>query len=170
MNNIIKFEFEGHSVTFDTDGWINATEIANKYGKRLDVWLKTKETKEYIACLTNSLTPTKRWKLIKTQQGRYGGTWLHPKLAVVFARWLSVDFAISCDLYIDAILSGQAESFMQYQNAKEKLLFARRQASKCGKGLAHFRWDKQSMLFAIETLQRQLPLPLIMDEAKRKNQ
>ncbi|MEF6041736.1 KilA-N domain-containing protein, partial [Escherichia coli] len=37
---------------------------------------------------------------------RGGGTWLHPKLAVRFARWLSVDFEIWCDEQIDAIIQG----------------------------------------------------------------
>lgn len=33
-----------------------------------------------------------------------GGTWFHPKLAVFFARWLSVDFGVWCDLQIDTII------------------------------------------------------------------
>ena len=36
--------------------------------------------------------------------GRGGGTWLHPKLAVSFARWLDLKFAIWADLHIDALL------------------------------------------------------------------
>lgn len=35
-----------------------------------------------------------------------GGTWLHPKLAVVFARWLDVNFAVWCDEQIDGLLRG----------------------------------------------------------------
>jgi hypothetical protein len=31
-----------------------------------------------------------------------GGTWLHPKLAVAFARWLSSEFAIWCDTQISS--------------------------------------------------------------------
>lgn len=34
------------------------------------------------------------------------GTWGHPKLAVFFARWLDVRFAVHCDLMIDEILKG----------------------------------------------------------------
>jgi hypothetical protein len=36
-----------------------------------------------------------------------GGTWLHPKLAVAFARWLNVRFGIWCDQQIDGLLRGQ---------------------------------------------------------------
>ena len=34
---------------------------------------------------------------------------MHPKFAVVFARWLSVDFAIWCDEQIDGIIHGTPE-------------------------------------------------------------
>lgn len=33
-------------------------------------------------------------------KGRNGVTYLHPKLAVFFARWLDVRFAVWCDLMI----------------------------------------------------------------------
>ena len=33
-----------------------------------------------------------------------GGTWLHPKLAIHFARWLDLHFAVWCDEQIDAII------------------------------------------------------------------
>lgn len=37
------------------------------------------------------------------------GTWAHPKLAVFFARWLDVRFAVWCDAMIEDILKGKAE-------------------------------------------------------------
>lgn len=75
--NIIKFDFEGHQVDFNGDGWINATEVANQHNKRLDVWLKSNETQDYIEALMNYLNTTKRWELIKTKRGKLGGIWLH---------------------------------------------------------------------------------------------
>lgn len=104
MTNIIKQDFNGHSISFSTDGWVNATAVAASEGRRLDVWLKTVETKDYIAALARHLNTTKRWDLIRTFRGRDGGTWLHPKLAVAFARWISPDFAVWCDLQIDALI------------------------------------------------------------------
>lgn len=47
--------------------------------------------------------------LVVTKRGaptNGGGTWLHPKLAVMFARWLDAKFAIWCGLQIDAQLRG----------------------------------------------------------------
>lgn len=66
--NIIKFNFKGHQVGFNDDGWINATEAANQHNKRLDVWSKSNETQDYIEALMNYLNITKRWELIKTKR------------------------------------------------------------------------------------------------------
>jgi hypothetical protein len=42
------------------------------------------------------------------------GTWLHPKLAVIFARWLSPDFAVWCDEQIEALLHQHPEYQKQF--------------------------------------------------------
>ncbi|KFC09048.1 phage protein [Trabulsiella guamensis ATCC 49490] len=38
------------------------------------------------------------------EKGRNGGTWMHPELAVEFARWLSPKFARACDRHIKNLL------------------------------------------------------------------
>lgn len=53
-------------------------------------------------------------ELIRTKRGspeNGGGTWFHPKLGVVFARWLSFEFAVWCDSQIELIIkSGISDS------------------------------------------------------------
>lgn len=67
-------------------------------------------TENYMDALGKALgfEPGKsRNKLIKASKVRGdAGTWLHPKMAVAFARWLDVDFAVWCDMQIDSILRG----------------------------------------------------------------
>lgn len=105
MSKIVKVKFEGELMQFNSDGWFNATAASKKFGRRLDHWFSNAETKEYI----EKLTTRNSGEFIKTKEGRNGGTWMHPKLAVVFARWLSVDFAIWCDEQIDGIIHGTPE-------------------------------------------------------------
>lgn len=102
MVKLIKADFDGHQMTFNDAGWFNATAAAEKYGKRLDHWLATKETQAYI----EKLNTRNHGDLIEAKKGRNGGTWLHPKLGVIFARWLSVEFAIWCDEQIEHIIHG----------------------------------------------------------------
>ena len=42
--------------------------------------------------------------VIVKKGGNNSGTWLHPKLAIDFARWLSPEFAVWCDAQIEQIL------------------------------------------------------------------
>lgn len=114
---IVPLDYQGQSVHFDSDGWINATEIASRHGKRLDLWLRNNETQEYIAALARRLNTANQRDLIRTTRGRNGGTWLHPKLAVKFARWLSVDFEIWCDEQIDKLIHGEQNDWQHLRDS-----------------------------------------------------
>ena len=139
MSKLIPAEFDGQAMQFNSDGWFNATAAAEKFGKRPVDWLHTADSVEYISALadrkSNSvfseqfneinnlrcsdaakqaklLRLVKQTGFVKTKSGSQeigGGTWLHPKLAVVFARWLDVNFAIWCDEQIDIIIRGTPE-------------------------------------------------------------
>jgi hypothetical protein len=64
------------------------------------------------AAQAKRLRLAKQTKLVKTKQGGIdigGGTWLHPDLAIVFARWLDVKFAVWCDKQIKSIIQGAAK-------------------------------------------------------------
>lgn len=114
MNNLIAADFNGISVSFRNDAYLNATAIASHFGKRTGNYLKTEQTQEYINALTRRLSVapkgvTKENQLVIVKQGGKSyeqGTWLHPKLAIHFARWLSAEFAVWCDEQIEIILSG----------------------------------------------------------------
>lgn len=112
MSKVIKYDFEGQLYSFNTDGWFNATEAAKRYGKRPVDWLRQDDSQAYIAALASILKCGPE-SLLATKRGRHdGGTWMHPKLAVAFARWLNVEFSVWCDLQIDAIIRNgiQAQS------------------------------------------------------------
>ncbi|UBM26081.1 KilA-N domain-containing protein [Pseudomonas sp. p1(2021b)] len=110
---IVPLDYEGQAVRFNGDGWLHATEIADRFGKRPNDWLSLPSTFEYLEAL-NRRTVTgssgNAWSMTK-RGGKNQGTWLHPKLAVAFARWLSVDFAVWCDEQVDALLRGDMKSW-----------------------------------------------------------
>ncbi|MCB1822858.1 MAG: KilA-N domain-containing protein [Candidatus Competibacteraceae bacterium] len=105
--SIIHLDYQGTPVTFNESGWFNATIAAAHYGKRPVDWLALDSTQEYIETLAD-FSNCEKSSLLKTRAGRHnGGTWLHPKLAVPFARWLDVRFAIWCDVQIEGLLKGR---------------------------------------------------------------
>lgn len=83
------------------------TKAAQHFGKRLDKFFSTEETRLFVEEL-DRLNPTLKGEFVDAQRGRNGGTWAHPKLAVFFARWLDVKFAVWCDAVIEDILKGNA--------------------------------------------------------------
>lgn len=128
MLELVKVDYQGQPLSFSEDGWFNATQAAERFGKRPVDWLRLDETQEYITVLRSllnegqeshfkcepgsHLNTSKVRDLVRTRRGKYrGGTWLHPKLAVSFARWLDVRFAVWCDLQIDFLIRGKHPHF-----------------------------------------------------------
>lgn len=107
MTTLVTAKYQGVSFNFQDDGWFNATAAAKRYSKEAGEWLRLPTTVEYLGAVER-----KHGKIphLKTKRGRPdlgGGTWLHPKLAVMFARWLDVDFALWCDDQIEHLLRGE---------------------------------------------------------------
>ena len=108
--DIVSTEFDHSLMSFNEDGWFNATQAAAKFGKRVDNWLRLEETQAYITALAEfsntsdvrdsntSVLKCEPKSLLKTKRGNNGGTWLHPKMAVAFARWLDPKFGVWCDI------------------------------------------------------------------------
>jgi hypothetical protein len=105
INQLITRNYNDLTFTFRDDGYFNMTKAANAFGKRLQDFMDNKETTEYMDALTHA----NQGELTFAKAGRYGGTWAHPKLAIFFARWLDVRFAVWCDAMIEDILKGNAE-------------------------------------------------------------
>lgn len=105
---------------------VNATEMAKAFGKRVGDWLTLSSTKDYMAALIETYhsqttrnsgslseettrkshiqTTRNSGSLIRTVEGRNGGTWMHEDVAIEFARWLDPKFAIWCNSIVKRII------------------------------------------------------------------
>ena len=116
MNQVQSFNFGNIAVSFREDGYLNATQIAAHFGKLPKDYLKTEQTQQYISALAESLSErtkilTDENQIVIVKKGNSKnftqGTWLHPKLAIHFARWLNPKFAVWCDEQIEILLNGK---------------------------------------------------------------
>jgi hypothetical protein len=166
----IPFEYQGHPVRFNVDGWINATEAASRFGKQPHEWLRLPETVAYLAAFDRAMGSTSGEipyvKTSRARKDRGGGTWLHPKLAVPFARWLSPDFAVWCDLHIDALLRGDAAVRLELERACKALGEGQGKASESGRQLANWRYHKPGLVSGVHYWREQLQLCLGLDTAE----
>ncbi len=83
----------------DADGYANATAMCQANGKHLPHYISNQRTKDYIDALATSLGLTPADLVITTTTGpnEFRGTWIHPRLAVDLARWISPEFAVWMD-------------------------------------------------------------------------
>ncbi|MEZ4884975.1 MAG: KilA-N domain-containing protein [Chitinophagales bacterium] len=109
MSNLHIFTYNNHQITFDfrtEQKMVNATEMAKPFGKRPSKFLEIAEVKEYIKNLEQKSDVRQAVITIrgKFKDGRPQGTWMHKILALRFAQWLDVCFAIWVDERIEELL------------------------------------------------------------------
>lgn len=91
-----------------TDQYVDATDICRQTGKKLAHYLENKGTQEVMAALagdigipTSQLVQVRRGNVRGDNTGVTQGTWLHPDLAIDFARW-------ACHLRVTSWRTGRA--------------------------------------------------------------
>ena len=127
------FEFEGKRITFDFgDGeqMVNATEMVKAFDKRLDNFLRLKQTKEFISVLESVPSHVREHQVIRAVSGgkyELRGTWVNDILALKLAAWLSPQFEIWVYTKIKELLTtGKAELNPHLINDKELLFYLKK--------------------------------------------
>ena len=95
------------------DGYINATMLCKASlvckgkEKKFNDWFRLQNTKELIIALENDKNLNAGipvFKSIEVTKGKYGGSWIHPDLAIQLAQWLSPHFAIQVSRWTRELL------------------------------------------------------------------
>jgi len=92
-----------------TDGYINATELCKAANKRWHNYVRQETTGHFLRALA---AKTRISVLELNQEVRVGGvasTWVHPKVALHLAQWLSADFAVQVSEWVYDWMSGKRE-------------------------------------------------------------
>ena len=89
------FEDLVNSSKRENDNYVNATKWCKQFGKGKE-WWRFKDldsTSIFVKACCENLTLDQN-EVIQTKQGRGGGTWVHPLVAIKLAEWLSPDFEV----------------------------------------------------------------------------
>lgn len=83
----------------DSDGFADATAMCQANGKLWNDYQRLDRSAAYIQALSDSLGIPANQLILSTTTGpnHLRGTWIHPRLAVDLARWLSPAFAVWMD-------------------------------------------------------------------------
>lgn len=112
------FNYSGSGITFDFENetYVNATEMAKPFGKRVSHFLQLKSTQDFISVLKSDVGNP-----VITRKGNFSdadqGTWMHELLALEFAGWLAPAFKIWCNQKIKELLTtGQSSVPMSMED------------------------------------------------------
>jgi hypothetical protein len=82
-----------------TDGKVNLTSLCQAGGKLVSDWKRLDRTQAYLEVLSHTMGyPI--IELMTSEQGRNGGTWVHPMVAISCAQWISPDFEVKVSKWI----------------------------------------------------------------------
>ena len=98
----------GSSITIPMreDGMINATMLCKAHGKKLlSDYNRNKQTKEYLEELSINMRIPILELFVTTVGGNHSGTWVHRKVAIHLAQWLSPSFAVQVSNWLDELLT-----------------------------------------------------------------
>lgn len=114
MSKVLTKVYDHHGVQVDVlfseTAFFNATVAGKVFGKEPHAWLRSKDCKEYVEALREKHGLEQNQLVRTVNGGNYPGTWLHNKLAVPYARWLNVQFAIWCDEIIYSLITGKSST------------------------------------------------------------
>ena len=109
MLNLQIFSYEGSPIEFEIiDGQVfaNATAMFRANNARLDHWKDAESTSRYIQAYTQNSGIYEN-QVVITKQGspqNGGGTWIHERLILNAARYISVEFELWCDKKVSELL------------------------------------------------------------------
>jgi len=107
-NNLTTLNYNNQEISFEADinGLVNLTQMAKATGVTLSDYTRLDKTKSYIKTLELNYGTS---AVVKTEEGRNGGTWGHKLLAIHFAQWISDEFYIWCNQNILGILEPESK-------------------------------------------------------------
>lgn len=106
--------WQGTAITRrEADGFVNATAMCQANGREWFTYARSERSRQYIAALAAHLKgspqncgdaawgspqdPTGLIRSITSGPNEHRGTWIHPRLAIDLARWISPAFAVWMD-------------------------------------------------------------------------
>lgn len=108
------------------DGKVNLTKVCQYFGKNINDWTKTKQTKAFLAAFTRSKAETNIIVSLKGGSGEQGSFTQYREVALKLAQWISPDFEVWCIEQIDTLFqTGKVELQPAQQQSLDIRMVAR---------------------------------------------
>jgi predicted GIY-YIG superfamily endonuclease len=111
MNKVIKPDFNKTLVLNNIiiiarpeDGYINATELCKAGNKEFKHYKENKNTQVYLQVLSSVVGIPTTDLIHINKGGSYQCTWVHRKVAINLAQWISAEFSVRVSSWIDELM------------------------------------------------------------------
>jgi hypothetical protein len=107
MSELIFRKWNNREIRQRADGYLSATDMCASCGKMFGHWNSLKATSEYLQALEQSIgIPIDQLVQVNESIGLNNdrGTWVHRRVAIRLAQWLSSEFAVVVDEWVEEIL------------------------------------------------------------------
>ncbi|RKZ72564.1 MAG: hypothetical protein DRQ57_17105 [Gammaproteobacteria bacterium] len=101
---LISRDFHGARIRQRSDGYLCATDMCQAVSKLFADYKRLKTTQEYLETYS-LIMGIPIIKIIEVKSGRYGGTWIHPKVAIHLAIWCEPNFAVMVSEWVYELLT-----------------------------------------------------------------
>lgn len=136
-----------------TDGYINATALTAAHkqatGQRKDVadWLRNKRVQQSLEHLSLAarIPVIDLYQVFQGSPELGGGTWLHPKLSVRFAIWLSDDFGYQIESWVEDWMLNAKAPIAQTQSTQSQALLVVMPTEEETEYMRSRTWEKEEM-------------------------
>ncbi len=129
-SQLISRNFHGATIRQrSSDGYFDATAMCKANSKHFKHYMENQSTTEFVNALSLKIG-IPPFKIIESKAGRYGGSWVHPKVAIHLAIWCNPNFAVIVIDWTFEILTKGTVSLNPDKSHQEITIFAENQAKK----------------------------------------
>lgn len=106
MNSLTR-NWNNQAIRQREDGYLSATDMCKACGKRLNDWYRLDSTTQYLwAFASDTGIPVSQ--IVEVYKGNSSkfeqGTWVRRRVAIRLAQWLSPEFAVQVDKWVEELL------------------------------------------------------------------
>jgi len=117
MSSAIAYKFNDTDIhQRSDDGYVDATAMCRANSKQFNDYFRLETTQAFLEALslTTGIPVVKNSNygdlaLLESKEGRYGGTWIHPKAAINLGQWCSPEFAVFVSELVFAWMTGKTQ-------------------------------------------------------------
>ncbi len=119
------------SIQFSQDGYVNATKMCKDSGKEWKGYYRLNKTQDFLKVLSRSvkISTDLLIRTVSSGKNENRGTFIHPRVAINLAQWISPEFDVAVSELVDRYVNGEVTT-EESQTVAETIAKTKRKGKK----------------------------------------